>query len=95
MRRYSVLTLHDLLGITAGTSDLGLVYEGTGDAQRLRDGILSSSSLAIQMVQHKRPQGIWSEMPHRGVMCRRGEGVYIMQRRGYAGKVAKVASRSP
>lgn len=58
MRQYSVLTLHDLLGITAGTSDLGLVYEATGDAQHLRDGIPSSSSLAIQMVQHKRPQGI-------------------------------------
>jgi hypothetical protein len=71
MRRYSVLTLQDLLGITAGTSNLGLVvvYEATGDAQRLRNGIPSSSSLAIQTVQHKWPHGIWSEMPHLGDMC--------------------------
>lgn len=67
-------TLHDLLGIAAETSDLGFVYEVTRGAKRLRDGVPSSSSLAIQMVQDKRPQGIRSEMLHRGDMvCRRGE----------------------
>ena len=57
MRRVSVLILHDLLGITAGKSDLGFVYEATRDAKRLRDGVPSSSSLAIHMVQHKWSQG--------------------------------------